>query len=51
MFVYLKYINIVNIEILLLNNSTLFEAEKMEIDLLNVDPTEEQSLHKLKRLV
>merc|ERR1712070_293387 len=30
--------------------SNLFET-KMEIDLLNVDPAEEQNLHKLKRLV
>jgi len=30
-------------------NKTL--SKKMEIDLLNVDPIEEEGLHKLKRLV
>ena len=31
--------------------STLFEREKMEIDLLNQDPEHEQGMHKLKKLV
>merc|ERR1712087_762445 len=31
--------------------STLFEKEKMEIDLLNQDPENEQGMHKLKKLV